>query len=100
MPSIRVHKPNGMLFFDFRHEGERYREYTLLADTPANRKRLEKVLAKIESEIEAGTFVYANYFPNSKALKRLEKSAAPAVTETPVAQAAATVVDSVEKDSR
>ena len=100
MPSIRVHKPNGMLFFDFRNEGERCREYTLLADAPGNRKRLEKVLAKIESEIEAGTFVYANYFPNSKALKRLEKSVTPAVTETPVAQAAAAAVESVGKDSR
>jgi len=71
MPNVRVHKPNGALFFDFRHKGERCREYTLLTDTPANRKKLEKVLAKIESEIVAGTFVYANYFPNSKALKRL-----------------------------
>ena len=99
MPSIRVHRPNGMLFFDFRNGGERCREYTLLADAPANRRRLEKVLAKIESEIEAGTFVYANYFPNSKALKRLEKSVTPAVTETPVAQAAAAAVDSAAKDS-
>jgi integrase len=88
-----------MLFFEFRFLGLRCREQTLLPDTPANRKRLEKVLAKIESEIEAGTFVYANYFPISKALNRLEKSAAPAGTKTPVAQAAATVVDSVEKES-
>lgn len=75
MPSIRVHKPNGMLFFDFRFGAQRCREYTLLSDTPPNRKKLEKVLAKIEAEIAAGTFVYANYFPNSKALARLEKAA-------------------------
>ena len=73
MPSIRVHKPNGALFFDFTFQGQRCREYTLLPDTPANRKKLEKVLAKIESEINAGTFVYANYFPNSKALKRFAR---------------------------
>ena len=85
MPNVRVHKPNGALFFDFRHKGERCREYTLLTDTPANRKKLEKVLAKIESEITAGTFVYANYFPNSKALKRLTPTARGAV-DAPVAE--------------
>jgi integrase len=74
MPSIRVHKPNGALFFDFRINDERCREYTLLNDTPSNRKKLEKVLAKIEAEIVAGTFDYASYFPNSKALKRLAKA--------------------------
>lgn len=75
MPSIRVHKPNGMLFFDFRYFGERCREYTLLESTPSNRKKLEKILAKIESEIASGTFDYASYFPNSKALARLTKKA-------------------------
>jgi integrase len=89
MPSIRVHKPNGALFFDFRYREKRCREYTLLPDTLANRKKLEKVLDKIESEIAAGTFVYVNYFPNSKALKRLDRgSVVAAVVETPVAQAA------------
>lgn len=75
MPNVRVHKPNGMLFFDFRYEGNRCREYTALPDTQANRKKLEKVLDRIESEIAAGTFVYENYFPNSKALKRIAKAA-------------------------
>lgn len=74
MPSIRSRVDNGLLFFDFRFQGDRCREQTLLSDTPANRKKLEKVLAKIEAEIAAGTFVYANYFPNSKALARLEKA--------------------------
>ena len=86
MPSIRVHKPNGALFFDFTFRGQRCREYTLLPNTAANYKKLEKVLAKIETEINAGTFDYANYFPNSKALKRfaranLEKVAPTAMTE-------------------
>jgi len=88
MPSVRVHKPNGALFFDFRHQGERCREYTLLPDTPVNRKKLEKVLAKIESEIAAGTFVYANYFPNSKALSRLSKANTSAQPEFPKVEAA------------
>jgi integrase len=73
MPNVRVHKPNGMLFFDFRYEGNRCREYTALADTPANRKRMEKVLSRIESEIKAGSFDYATFFPNSKAIARITK---------------------------
>ena len=88
MSSIRVHKPNGALFFDFRYMDDRCREYTLLPDTPTNRKKLEKVLLKIESEIAAGTFVYANYFPNSKALKRLDKAGKAGVMPTEVAMAA------------
>lgn len=76
MPSIRVHKPNNALFFDFRFEDERCREYTLLDDNPSNRKKLQKVLDKIESEINSGTFVYENYFPNSKALERIAKARA------------------------
>ncbi|MBA4059155.1 MAG: integrase [Verminephrobacter sp.] len=75
MPSIRSRVDNGLLFFDFRFHGDRCREQTLLSDTPANRRKLEKVLDKIEAEIAAGTFVYANYFPNSKALARLERVA-------------------------
>src|SRR5688572_15246770 len=71
MPSVRVHKPNGALFFDFQYKGERRREYTLLPDTPSNRKKLEKILARIEAEIRAGTFLYEAYFPNSKALGRV-----------------------------
>lgn len=83
MSSIRVHKPNGALFFDFRYRGLRCREYTLLPDTPPNRGKLEKVLAKIDEEIRAGTFVYEAYFPNSKALQRLGTSApAPEPTMT------------------
>lgn len=86
MPSIRVHKPNGCLFFDFRLAGERCREYTLLPDSPANRKKLAKVLAQIEAEIREGTFEYARYFPNSKAAQRQAavSTAVPAPTPVPV----------------
>jgi integrase len=75
------------LFFDFRYSDERCREYTLLPDTPTNRKKLQKILDKIESEIAAGTFVYANYFPGSKALKRLAKQVNPGADLTETAQA-------------
>jgi integrase len=71
MPSIRKREDNGCLFLDFRFQGQRCREQTLLPDTPANRAKLKKVLDRIEEEISAGSFVYENYFPNSKALKRL-----------------------------
>lgn len=73
MPNVRVHKPNGMLFLDFRVKGVRCREYTALPDSPANQKKLEKLLDKITAEIKAGTFEYAAYFPGSKALARVTK---------------------------
>ena len=97
MPSIRSRADNNLLFFDFRHEGARCREQTLLVDNLVNRKKIEKVLAKIESEITAGTFVYANYFPNSKALVRMKRKIEVAqelvqVTATVAAAAAAAVV--------
>jgi integrase len=85
MPSIRNRADNDLLFFEFRFKGMRCREQTLLPDTPTNRKKLEKVLDKIEAEIAAGTFVYVNYFPNSKAVKRLDRASAQA--QTPVARA-------------
>jgi integrase len=74
MPNVRVHKPNGMLFFDFRWNGRRFREYTALPDTPENRKKLEAVLNKIEAAIANGSFDYAAYFPNSKAAAKLAGS--------------------------
>jgi integrase len=69
MGSIRARKESGLLFIDFRYRGQRCREQTLLADTPPNRKRLEKLLAKIEAEIIAGTFDYDSTFPNSRRLQ-------------------------------
>ncbi|TDP60444.1 site-specific integrase [Roseateles toxinivorans] len=69
MGSVRTLASRGTLFLDFRYAGKRCREYTALVDTPANRKRVEKVLLAIESEIAAGTFVYATYFPSSAAPK-------------------------------
>jgi integrase len=71
MASIRAYG-DGKLFIDFRYGGERCREYTLLEDTPANRKRLAKILQTIEKEIEAGTFRYRAYFPQSKLAERFD----------------------------
>jgi len=72
MGSIRV-RGSGNLQIDFRYMGARCREQTALPDTPANRKTLAKLLLKIEAEILLGTFVYSNYFPNSKMVARFEK---------------------------
>lgn len=65
MGKVRVRKDTKVLFFDFRYCGERCREYTLLPDTMTNRRNMEKVLARVESEIKLGTFEYARFFPNS-----------------------------------
>jgi len=75
MASIRKRDDNGQLFFDFRFNGKRCREQTTLPDTPTNRKKLEKVLEKIEADITAGTFDYARYFPNSRMAARLSQPA-------------------------
>lgn len=65
MASIRARKDNGLLFFDFRYSGKRYREQTLLNDTKSNRKKMEEVLSKIESDIDNDIFDYSKYFPKS-----------------------------------
>src|SRR6185295_4485881 len=62
MGSIRTLGSKGTLFMDFRYAGQRLREYTVLPDTPANRKRLQKALDRIETEIALGSFDYAKTF--------------------------------------
>lgn len=64
MASIR--ELNGKLFFDFRYKGQRCREYTAAEDNKTNRAKMEKILKKIEEDIEANNFEYRRYFPNSK----------------------------------
>jgi integrase len=76
MGSVRVRKGTGKLFMDFRFQGERCREQTLLEDTPANQKKLKQLLQRIEAEITLGNFNYAQYFPNSgQVLKFTQRSA-------------------------
>ena len=81
MASIRARKETSLLFFDFRFNGQRCREQTMLQDTPVNRKRLEKALAKIESDMAAGSFDYAVTFPGSR--NALAKAPEPAPTSPP-----------------
>ncbi|MEN2751227.1 site-specific integrase [Psychrobacter sp. FBL11] len=64
MASIRARR--GKLFVDFRYMNMRCRETTNLTDTPANRKKLAKIIEKMEAEITLGIFDYATYFPKSE----------------------------------
>lgn len=73
MGSVRSN--HGDLFFDFRYRGQRCREYTKLSDTPANRKKMQSVMDKIEGEITLGTFDYSRYFPGSKLAATFPKTA-------------------------
>jgi len=66
MASIRARTESGLLFFDFRYKGTRCREQTTLEDSKTNRTKMEKILKKIEEDIEANNFDYRRYFPNSK----------------------------------
>jgi integrase len=66
MGSVRTLASRGTLFLDFRYRGQRCREYTALTDSPANRKRLQKVMDKIEAEIASGIFDYQATFPGSR----------------------------------
>jgi integrase len=79
MGSIRAGSDNGQLFVDFRYLGKRCREQTALADSPANRKKLEKLLERIEAEIKLGTFDYAKTFPGSRAVAKVGVPFAPAL---------------------
>ena len=89
MGSVNVRKETGKLVIEFRLRGKRCREHTALADSKANRKQLEKLLERIELEIQQGTFDYAKYFPNSKMVAKLGTvlSTIPAPVATSVAQA-------------
>lgn len=62
----------GNLYVDFRYLNRRCREVTSLKDNQSNRKKLEKILERIEAEILLGIFDYAKYFPKSKQLKEIQ----------------------------
>ncbi len=91
MGNIRARKETGNLFFDFRFQNRRCREQTALPDTPANRRKLQGLLEKIEAEITLGTFDYARYFPESLLAKTLASPLTPtSATATPLFSSFAT----------
>jgi len=73
MGHIRSRKETGKLYLDFKYQNLRCREQTALLDTPANRKKLENLLQRIDAEILLGSFDYQAYFPESKMLKKFKK---------------------------
>ncbi|MFT5604863.1 MAG: integrase, partial [Paracoccaceae bacterium] len=90
MSKISVRKETGTLLFDFNYHGKRCREQTTLRDTKANRRKMEKVLERIEQEIVAGTFDYATFFPGSN--RAAEFGSRSAILPTPVRLSAAVAV--------
>ena len=66
MAKVRARPETGTLYLDFFFKGKRCREQTNLPDSTGNRKKLCKILERIEAEITLGTFDYFRYFPNSK----------------------------------
>lgn len=77
MASIQKRKETGLLIVDFYFQGQRCREQTALTDTAANRKRLGKVLEKIEEAINSGTFDYRQFFPSSKNAAKFDQVSNP-----------------------
>jgi integrase len=75
MASIQVRKETNCLIIDFYWNGQRCREQTALPDTPANRKKLEKFLERIEFDIKTGTFDYAKTFPGSRMAAKFANAA-------------------------
>lgn len=74
MASVGNHRDK--LYFDFRYLGQRCREYTALPDTPANRRKMEKVAKRLAEEISLGTFKYPEFFPGSKNAEKFSASGA------------------------
>jgi integrase len=80
MGSVRCRRDTGHLFFDFRFKSVRCREQTTLRDTPENRRKMKKVLDRIEAEIAAGTFEYGRYFGTGHLSTRFHAAAARSVS--------------------
>lgn len=95
MASIQVRKETNTLIIDFYWQGKRYREQTLLIDTPSNRKRVQKFVARLEEQIALGTFNYSEFFPGSKNAAKLEQ-AKPTANVTLIAQAVSTMDQSAK----
>lgn len=57
------------LRLDFRYEGKRRKEPFPGLPTPGNIEKAERLVSIIKHEIQAGTFNYARYFPDSPHVK-------------------------------
>lgn len=72
MCKVRARKETGKLYLDFFYHGVRCREQTALRDTPANRKKVEKLLQRVEAKILLDELDYAEFFPGSRNLKKIQ----------------------------
>ena len=72
MGKVRARKETGKLYLDFFYRGVRCREQTALSDTPANRKKVEKLLQRVEAKILLDELDYAEFFPGSRNLKKIQ----------------------------
>jgi integrase len=70
-----VNSRDGKLYLDFRFKGVRCREQTRLAESAANRVKLERVLKMIEQQISLNTFDYAHHFPDSPRIAKFRQIA-------------------------
>jgi integrase len=66
MASINARPETGTLYIDFRYQGRRCREQTMLVDSPENRKRLERLVDRMNRALLSGSFRYEEFFPNSR----------------------------------
>ena len=73
MAKVNIRKDTGKLYFDFRYQGIRCRETTALDDSPANRKKMEGTLKKIQAASTLDQFNYADFFPSSAMTTRFEQ---------------------------
>ncbi len=87
MASIQVRRGTSLLIIDFYFKGIRCREQTTLPDAIANRKKVQKVLDRIEAEIAAGSFNYRRFFPGSKNAEKFDSPSSP-----PLHAASSTVI--------
>lgn len=73
MSKVRVRKETGKLYLDFMYAGHRCREQTILTDTPSNRKQVEALLAKVQAKILLGELDYAEFFPGSPNIAKIQQ---------------------------
>ena len=94
MASIQIRSRTQCLIIDFYFKGIRCREQTALVDTPANRKKVQKVLDRLEAEIATGTFDYHQFFPGSKNAAKFDASSESSVVKPLAAQAETAISES------
>ncbi|QOR37457.1 site-specific integrase [Billgrantia diversa] len=99
MGKVRARKETGKLYLDFFFHGVRCREQTALHDTPANRKKVECLLQRIEAKILLDEFDYAEFFPGSGNLKKVQQARA-TVDETSEVESLSTSVTLAEFSSQ